>query len=37
MHEEQHIPDDTIQIRLIIASVATAWIAGLSVAISALV
>ena len=37
MHDEQHIPDDTLQIRLMVATVAAVWVAGISAALTALI
>jgi hypothetical protein len=36
MNDEQHIPDDTIQIRLMVGTVAAIWVAGIAAAVSAL-
>jgi hypothetical protein len=37
MNDEQHIPDDTLQIRLMVATVAAIWVAGIAAAATALI
>jgi hypothetical protein len=37
MHQEQHIPDDTLRIRAMVATVAAVWIAGLTAGVLTLV
>jgi hypothetical protein len=36
MDDEQHIPDDRLQIRLMIAGVAAVWIGAVAAAVTAL-
>jgi hypothetical protein len=36
MHDEQYIPDDTWQIRAMIAAVAAIWIGGIVAAVASL-